>query len=94
MVIDEGVYASQQEDIKTVSMWNFVVANKNMPDELAYEITRTVLERNDSMIETHRAAVESLAENMVHNAILPVHPGAQRYYQEMDIDLPTIGSEE
>lgn len=94
MVIDEGVYASQQEDITTVSMWNFVVANKDMPDELAYEITRSVLERNDAMIETHRAAVESLAENMVHNTILPLHPGAQRYYQEVGIDLPSIGSEE
>ena len=46
------------------------------------------------MMEVHRAAAESLAENMMHNTILPIHPGAQRYYEELGIDLPTTGSSE
>ncbi|MCE8043978.1 TAXI family TRAP transporter solute-binding subunit [Halomonas daqingensis] len=87
MVIQKGVYSSQAEDINTVSMWNLVVAREDMPDDLAYEITRTVLENNEYMKEVHRASAESIAENMVHNSILPVHPGALRYYEEVGINL-------
>lgn len=89
LVIKEGIYKSQQGDIKTVSMWNFVVASKDMPDDLAYEITKTVLESNQEMTQVHRAAAESLAENVIHNAVIPLHPGAVRYYKEVGIEVPS-----
>ncbi len=89
LVIKEGTYKSQQGDLKTVSMWNFVVASKDMPDDLAYAITKAVLESNTEMQQVHRAASESLAQNVVHNAVLPLHPGAIRYYKEIGIELPS-----
>ncbi|KEA62152.1 TRAP transporter solute receptor, TAXI family precursor [Marinobacterium lacunae] len=89
LVIKEGVYKSQKGDLKTVSMWNFVVASKDMPDDLAYAITKAVLESNDEMKQVHRAAAESLAENVTYNAVLPLHPGAVRYYKEIGIELPS-----
>lgn len=87
LVIEKGTYKNQTEDLNTVSMWNFVVASKDMPDDLAYAITKAVLENNDAMKQVHRAAEESLAEHITKNAVVPLHPGAARYYQEQGITL-------
>ncbi|GGO83950.1 C4-dicarboxylate ABC transporter substrate-binding protein [Marinobacterium nitratireducens] len=88
LVIKDGTYKDQQGDLQTVSMWNFVVASKSMPDDLAYAITKAVLESNEEMKQVHRAAAESLAQNVLYNAVLPLHPGAIRYYKEVGIELP------
>ena len=87
MTIKAGTYKGQAADVNTVAMWNFVVANKSMSDELAYAITKTVLESNEAMMQVHRAAAETLAANIQHNGVLPVHPGAAKYYKELGIEL-------
>ncbi len=86
--IAQGVYATPTEDISTAAMWNFVVASADLPDDVAYEITRAVLENNERMVATHSAARQTLAENIVNNTVLPMHPGAVRYYEEIGIELP------
>lgn len=87
MTIKAGTYKGQNQDVQTVSMWNFVVANKQMSNDLAYAITKTILESNDDMMQVHRAAAESLAKNMVFNGVLPIHPGAAKYYREIGVDV-------
>ena len=72
----------------TVAMWNFATASAEMPDSLAYEITKMVMENNDAMVQIHAAAAETLAENAVKNTFLPYHPGAVRYFDEAGIEIP------
>jgi TRAP-type uncharacterized transport system substrate-binding protein len=69
-------------------MWNFVVADASMSDEMAYEITKAVLENNARMLSTHSAAKNTLAENIMNNNFIPLHPGAARYYKEIGVDIP------
>ncbi len=38
--IPAATYKGQAEEIKSFSAWNFVVANKDLPDEAAYAITK------------------------------------------------------
>ena len=40
--IPPGTYKGQTAEIKSFSAWNFVVANKDLPDEVAYAITKAV----------------------------------------------------
>ncbi len=40
------------------------------------------------MVNTHASAKETLAENVLKNDFLPLHPGAVRYYRERGIDIP------
>lgn len=86
--IPAGTYASQKEDLRSVAMWNFTVANKDMPESLAYEITKLVLGNNDRMLQVHAAARETVIENWVNNSFLPFHPGAVRYLEEQGIEVP------
>lgn len=86
--IPEDTYDSINEPVSTLGMWNFVIANKEMPDELAYEIVKAVFDNHDEMVSTHASASETLAENVSENDFLWLHPGAVRYYEEQGIELP------
>lgn len=87
-VIENGVYSGHDYDQPTVAMWNFAIAHADMPDSLAYEITKLVMENNDRMMEIHSAARETVPENVVNNGFLPFHPGAVRYFEEKGIEIP------
>lgn len=86
--IPGGTYSVQPEDQSSVAMWNFAVAHRDMPESLAYEITKLVLENNARMLQVHAAAKTTLAENWDNNSFLPFHPGAVRYYEEKGITIP------
>lgn len=87
--IPAGTYSAQTEDQLSVAMWNYAIARTDMPETLAYEITRLVLENNDRMRQIHAAAAATLIENAVpNNGFLPFHPGAIRYLTEQGIEVP------
>ncbi|PHQ71441.1 MAG: C4-dicarboxylate ABC transporter substrate-binding protein [Paracoccus sp.] len=72
----------------TVAMWNFATASVEMPESLAYEITKLVMENNEAMVQIHAAAAETLPENVGQNSFLPYHPGAVRYFDEAGVEIP------
>ncbi|MGP9789387.1 TAXI family TRAP transporter solute-binding subunit [Roseinatronobacter sp. NSM] len=86
--IPAGTYTAQDEDQHSVAMWNFAIAHADMPESLAYEITKLVMENNDRMLQIHAAAAATLPENVGNNSFLPFHPGAVRYFEEIGIEIP------
>jgi uncharacterized protein len=86
-VIPKNTYKSMPGDQKTVGVYNFAIAHKDLDNDTAYKIVKAVLENNDRMVKGHAAAVETLAKNADRNAFLPFHPGAVKYYQEKGIKL-------
>jgi len=86
--IAPGTYKDHDYEQLTVGLWNFAIAHKDMPDSLAYEITKIVLEDNPRMVQIHAAAAETLTENWDKNTFMPFHPGAIRYLEEKGIAVP------
>jgi TRAP transporter TAXI family solute receptor len=87
-IIPKGTYKSLTEDHKTVGLFNFAIAHKDMPDDLVYGIMKSVLENNPQMVKGYAAAKETLLQNWTKNAFLPFHPGAIRYLREKGITVP------
>jgi hypothetical protein len=87
-VIPKGTYKQQAEDHKTVGVFNFGIAHKDLPDDLVYAITKAVLENNPQMVKGHAASKETVVQNWNRNTFLPFHPGAVRYYKEKGINVP------
>lgn len=85
--IPAGTYKSSKEDVHTVTIWNFMAVNKEMPDDLAYKAVKATFDRTDILIAAHKSAREVNAKDIVHSTI-PLHPGAARYYREKGIKLP------
>ena len=65
-----------------------MVANKDLPEETAYAITKAVLSAADPKSEIYPTAMGTRAANAANNLILPFHPGALRFYREAGIALP------
>ncbi len=83
-----GLYKDFPEPSETVALWNFAIAHADMPDSLAYEITKLVMENNERMLQIHATAAETVPANTDKNTFLPYHPGAKRYFEEIGVALP------
>lgn len=83
-----GLYQGFPDPHLTVAMWNFAVAHEDMPESLAYEITKLVMENNPAMMQIHATSAESIPANVDKNTFLPYHPGAVRYFEEQGIEIP------
>lgn len=86
--IPANTYTVQKEDHNSVAMWNFAIAHKDMPESLAYAITKLVLENNPRMVQIHAAAKGTVLQNWNNNSFLPFHKGAVRYYQSKGVTIP------
>ncbi len=87
--IPAATYSTLDADLPTLSMWNFAISSADVPESLVYEVVKTVMENHDRMLQVHKAAKETLAENIIYNAFLPFHAGAVRYFQEQGLEIPT-----
>jgi uncharacterized protein len=79
-VIPPGSYPSLMTPYQTVGLYNFAVADKDLPSDLVYSIVDAVFTRHQEMLDIHPAAAATVPANFVHNTFLPYHPGALRYY--------------
>jgi uncharacterized protein len=79
-VIPPGSYPSLMTPYQTVGLYNFAVADKDLPSDLVYRIVDAVFAHHEEMIDIHPAAAATVPANFVHNTFLPYHPGALRYY--------------
>lgn len=86
--IPAGTYKGHDYDQKSVALWNFAIAHKDMPESLAYEITKLAMENNDRMKKIHATAKETLVSNWDKNTFMPFHPGAVKYLTEKGIKVP------
>lgn len=87
-VIPEGTYSSVEGERRAVSMWNFAIANGDLPEEFVYEVVKTVMENNEAMVNIHRAARTTVPENFDKNTVLLWHPGAARWFNENGYEIP------
>jgi uncharacterized protein len=84
-VVPAGSYPSLKADYKTIGLYNFAVASKNLPDDLVYGIVKAFYANHDRMVSAHPSARESVVANLKRNEFLPYHPSAVRYYREIGV---------
>ena len=80
--IAADTYTTLEADARSVSMWNFAIANCQLPESFVYAVVDTVMSDNERMVNIHKAASSTLPENWDKNGVLMWHPGAARWFQE------------
>lgn len=86
-VIPKGTYKHQQEDIKTVTFWNIAIASEDLPDDLVYKLVKATFDTKEELAQIEPNA-KQLSPKNVERSIIPLHPGALRYYREIGITVP------
>ena len=90
-VIPEGSYngrpAIPQRDLPTVSVKRLLVAREDVPDEVISKLTSILFERRRELIDLVPLAGSITAPNRSGGTFLPIHAGAQAFY---DRDQPSF----
>jgi TRAP transporter TAXI family solute receptor len=87
-VIPKTTYKGMDADNKNNSVWNIMAVNASMSDELAYNLTKTMLEKRDDLALVHKEALNIKTEWQTSDrAGVPWHPGALKYFKEKAIKV-------
>jgi TRAP transporter TAXI family solute receptor len=94
-LIPAGTYRSRAQDYHTIGLYNFAIAHMDLPDEFIYKLVKAVFDHHEALMKSQPSAKETIPANIDRNTMLPLHPGAVRYYREAGITLPpaaTVGN--
>ncbi|SFB00589.1 hypothetical protein SAMN05421688_2302 [Poseidonocella pacifica] len=87
--IAADTYTTLEAPARSVSMWNFSIANCDLPESFVNAVVDIVMSDNERMVNIHRAAASTLPENWDKNKVLKWHPGAARWFKEnAGADIP------
>lgn len=82
--IARGTYDGQTETVLTVGTDVLLVCREDLPQKLAYELTKTLFEAVGELSRAYRSA-EVINPSRGPAATVPLHPGAARYYREREL---------
>jgi len=77
-------FKGQKGPTKSVDLGTHIIAHKDVPENIAYIVTKTIVENKDKLVERHQAWGEFKPEEAwkPENNAIPLHPGAAKYYRE------------
>jgi len=82
-VVKKSDYTGLDQDYYAIMDPVAWIVNANTPDELVYQMVKTVLEKNADYQKIYRESAEFNKENAVRlKHLIPLHPGAEKYYRE------------
>jgi TRAP transporter TAXI family solute receptor len=83
--IPANTYDGQTEDVATVAVINYLITSDAVSEDLAYQMTKLMYENLDELKAAHAATSSIDVANALKGMPVPVHPGAQRYYDEVGV---------
>lgn len=81
--IPKGTYGNDV-DIPTAAIMNALVIRSDISEEDGYKLTKTFFDSLSQLANSHQAATEINLENAQSGAVIPLHPGAKRYFTELN----------
>ena len=88
-----GTYDTQNYDVSTIAVQTTILANKDLPDDIVYIITKAIYESG-----YHRSPFAATMDkgwpkicnpaDLPKVANIPIHPGTLRYFKEIGIEIP------
>ena len=84
--IPAGTYPGQDEDVQTSAIKMVMFCRGDLSEQAVYDLTKTFWENIDQLGEAQANLKGLTPEEAVKDiAGLPLHPGAERYYEEIGI---------
>ena len=79
--IKAKTYPGQDKDNQVAVIQNILIAHESMPDQTAYDIVKTFIEKQADLVAVHSEA-ESISVANQKNSPIPWHPAALKYFKE------------
>jgi uncharacterized protein len=87
LTVPAGSYPGQTEAINSVGSWSFVLTRADLPDDVAYRLSRTLHGVEAAFCKKLAQACETTAANTVAAAPKQelIHPGVMKYLREIGV---------
>ncbi len=86
--IPAATYKGMDKDTKNNTVWNIMAVNASMSDDLAYNLTKVMLEKRADLALVHKEANNIKTEWQTSSRMgIPWHPGALKYFKEKGIKV-------
>jgi TRAP transporter TAXI family solute receptor len=81
-------YPGQEKVNAVATVQNLIVARDDMPEQVAYNIVKTIFDKRDELIAVHKEAANfDLKYQTKQGSPLPYHPGAVKYFAEKGLKV-------
>jgi uncharacterized protein len=84
-VIPKTAYEGMTVDVPILGAVTVMVVNKDLPDDLVYNMCKVFWKNHDTFAEVKKVWNEVTQEHALLGAAIPVHPGAARCYNELGV---------
>jgi TRAP transporter TAXI family solute receptor len=83
--IPAGEYEAVGYDVPTVAVNGLFVTSADQPDDLVYEVTKALWNKNSRKLldNGHAKGKVVTMETALNGVLTPLHPGAERFYKEV-----------
>jgi uncharacterized protein len=77
-------FKGQPEPVTTVGFPTVLITNKDLPEPIAYTVTKTIIDNKDALVRGHAGLAEFDPKTawQPDKVGIPLHPGAERAYRE------------
>ncbi len=83
-----GVYRGVDEPVATIGVWNVMICQKSLDEDLVYRLAKALFEHNADLVKIHPSAAYTTPGIAAEYAPIPLHPGTIRYLKEQGIEVP------
>lgn len=86
--IPQATYPGMAKDNDIATVWNILVVPTSMPEDVAYNITKTIFEKTSEWATVHAEANNvKLDSQKAANTPVTFHPGALKYFTEKGVKI-------
>ncbi len=84
--IPADTYRGQTADVPTLDVGSMhFITSADQDEELVYQVTKSLYENREAVVQRHAAGAAINPANVVRDTGTEFHPGAIRYYREIEI---------
>ena len=86
-LIPAGTYQNITYDVPTVAVSGQLITGVNQPEDLVYEITKALWNKNTRKLldKGHAKGKQIVLETALKGVLIPIHPGAEKFYKEVGL---------
>ena len=85
-IIPCGTYKGTDSDTQALAIKATLAVSAKLDEEIVYEMTKALFENLSDLATAHAKGKEVSAHSAVTGVSVPFHPGAKRYFSELDLN--------
>lgn len=85
--IPANTYPNQPEPVQTYAEANWLFARADLSEDFVYRVLEVIYDNTEYLVGLHQVLRSTTLENSQNGSLIPLHPGAERFYADRGIDI-------